>query len=513
MVVCTLTDTPSRSRLDAETLHCAPSDIRTPRYDRAQTTPGIVHLGLGAFHRAHQAVFVDDCLVAGDRSWAIIAASLRSATQHDALHPQDGLYSFVVRENDREEVRVIGAITRTLVAPRNPAELITAIADPHTRLVTLTITEKGYCCDLPTSSLRVGDADIQHDIANPATPRSALGFLAAALRDRMRAKTAPPTLLSCDNLPNNGALLRKLLIEFASLQDAALARFIDSEVATPSCMVDRIVPATTPEDRERVSNRLGLCDEGVVVSEPFYQWVIEDHFPTGRPEFERSGMVFVKDVAPFEQMKLRLLNGAHSAIAAIGRTSGFATVADAILQPEIVAFIKAYWVEVAQTLTQQSLVPDYTRQLLLRFSNKALHHKTAQIATDGSQKVPQRMLAPLHDLRARGRPAPCLVFAIAAWLRSCEGVDELGQPMPLNDPVLTRWTLRPTGNADSQTVVAAYLRDSSVFDPSLASDESFARTLIEALSAIRAKGVLTALQKFLNSSADNASTIKPRVQS
>ena len=482
-------------RLNEANLRHLPAEVARPRYARSNLRTGIVHLGLGAFHRAHQAVFTDDCLNAGETDWGIAAASLRNPDTRDALAPQDGLYTLALRENADQALRVIGVIGRTFVAPEDPGALLVAMADPAVRIVSLTVTEKGYSADIAKGDLRMDDPGVQHDLAHPQSPQTALGFVAQALTMRRSAGVMPFTLLSCDNLPGNGHLLQKVLAQFAAARDADFGRYVASEVACPSCMVDRIVPATTDADRDRIATRLGMRDAWPVVAEPFFQWVIEDHFPCGRPEWERSGVEFASEVVRYETMKLRLLNGAHSTIAAMGRISGYATVVEAIGNPVIRAFITAYWAEVAPTISPGIDVDGYTARLLTRFDNTALHHRTAQIATDSSLKVPQRIVAPLRDLIAMGRPTSMLCFALAAWIRSCQGTDEAGGAMPLSDPQLQGWSGLPAAWVPVVDTVRAFLDFSPVFGLGLSED--IAPALETALAEIRNFGVLPAAQMRL----------------
>ena len=482
-------------RLNEANLSYLPADVARPRYARSGMRTGIVHLGLGAFHRAHQAAFTDDCLNVGETDWGIAPASLRNPETRDALAPQDGLYTLALRENADQALRVIGAINQTFVAPEDPGALLAVMADPAVRIVSLTVTEKGYTANIADGGLQLDDPGVQHDLAHPHSPQTALGFVAQALAMRRAAGNKPFTLLSCDNLPNNGHFLHRVLGQFATSRDADFGRYVTDEVACPSCMVDRIVPATTDADRDMVAARLGMRDACPVMAEPFFQWVIEDRFPTGRPEWERSGAEFAANVAPYEAMKLRLLNGAHTAIAAMGRISGHATVAGAFGNPVIRAFIAAYWAEVGPTIVSGTDVAGYTARLLTRFDNTALHHKTAQIATDGSLKVPQRIVAPLRDLIAMGRPTPMLCFALAAWIRSCQGMDEAGGAMPLSDPQLQGWPGLPAAGVPVVDTVRAYLGLSSVFGLGLGA--YLAPALETALADIRNFGVLPAAQMRL----------------
>lgn len=416
-------------RLSSATVQSLPTSVAIPAYDRASVAPGIVHLGVGAFHRAHQAAYVDDCLAAGETGWGIIGVSLRSSDTRDALTPQDGLYTLAVRGSDGEALQIIGSIQSMLVAPEDPGAVLAALTDPRTRIVTLTITEKAYL-RAADGSLDEKHPDIVHDLANPRSPKTAHGFLAESLARRRAAGTPPFTVLCCDNLPANGATLHRLLVAFAKLRDArasasgnaVLANHIADQVAFPSSMVDRIVPATTDADRARIAGELGVADAWPVMTEPFRQWVIEDHFPAGRPAWEKFGVTMVEDVGPFEDMKLRLLNGAHSGIAYLGLLSGHATVDRAFADPAIREFVDRLWAEAIPTLPGDAGLDTsaYTAELTERFSNTALAHRTAQIANDGSQKLPQRIVAAAIERIQAGMVPEHLTLVIAGWIAACE---------------------------------------------------------------------------------------------
>jgi fructuronate reductase len=390
-----------------------------------------------------------------------------------------------------------------LVAPESPARLLAALTDPDIRIVTLTITEKGYTVDLGTGGLRAGDPDIVHDLANPATPRTALGFLAEAIERRRLAGVAPFTILSCDNLPSNGKTLRRVLTDFAALRSADLAAHIRDHVRCPSSMVDRIVPATADADRRAIAAEIGVDDAWPVLGETFGQWVIEDDFPSGRPALERHGVEFTTDVEPFERMKLRMLNGAHTALAAIGRLGGFETVSDAMADPSIRRFIAVYWRHVIPTLTTDPRKGEaYAARLAERFDNATLRHRTAQIASDASQKLPQRILSPLRDALDAGLPCLPLIFAVAAWVRSCGGLSDAGAPLPLNDPSFEAWADRPDQRSTAPVeVMLAYLRLGFVFGEDLPGRPAFVGPLQTCLEAIAARGVMAALKDLL---ADDA---------
>ncbi|TRC74776.1 mannitol dehydrogenase family protein [Mesorhizobium sp. WSM4310] len=425
-------------RLSNRTAHALPAGVVAPRYDRGTVAPGIVHLGVGAFHRAHQAAYVDECLAAGETEWGIVGVSLRSPDTRDALSPQDGLYTLAIRSSGEEELRVIGSIQSMLVAPEDPGAVLAALTDPRTRIVTLTITEKAYL-RAAGGGLDTAHPDIIHDLANPRMPKTAHGFLAEALARRLAAGTAPFTVLCCDNLPANGATLHRLLTEFAELRDARFATagdtritdHIANEVAFPSSMVDRIVPATTDADRARIAGELGVNDAWPVMTEPFRQWVVEDNFPAGRPDWEKFGVTMVGDVGPFEDMKLRLLNGAHSGIAYLGLLSGHATVDRAFADPAIRKFVDGLWAEAIPTLPEDAGLDTatYTAELAERFSNTALAHRTAQIANDGSQKLPQRIIASAIECLEAGTEFVHLTLVVAAWIAACAA---RGKTLPEN---------------------------------------------------------------------------------
>ncbi|UVK39904.1 mannitol dehydrogenase family protein [Mesorhizobium sp. AR10] len=462
-------------RLSNSTRQALPASAAFPLYDRGGITPGIVHLGVGAFHRAHQAAYVDDCLAAGETGWGIVGVSLRSADTRDALAPQDGLYTLAVRSSGGENLRVVGSILSMLVAPQEPGAVLAALTDPRTRIVTLTITEKAYL-RAASGGLDTTHPDIIHDLGNPQAPRTAHGFLTESLSRRRAAGTPPFTVLCCDNLPANGATLHRLLAEFATLRSPDLARHIADGVAFPSSMVDRIVPATTDADRARIASQLGVEDAWPVMTEPFCQWVIEDDFPAGRPAWEKFGVTMVSDVRPSEDMKLRLLNGAHSAIAYLGLLSGHDTVDRAFADPAIRQFVDALWVEAIPTLPKDAGLDtaDYTAQLTERFSNTALAHRTAQIANDGSQKLPQRIVASTVECIAAGALPEHLPLVVAAWIAACAARGKTLPERHFTDPLDAALMALLGRDLPTEETVAA------VFDlAGFASDHAERQTLIE----------------------------------
>ena len=396
-------------RLTPAGLHQTPAFVRRPLYDRAAQKCGIVHFGIGAFHRAHQAVYADAAMNAGDRDWKIIGVSPRSATVRDALAPQDGLYTVAERSQAGETLRVVGAVSHVLFAPQASRAVIDAIAAPDTGIISFTITEQGY------------------------RPGAVLDYLAAGLAARRAANLPGVTLLSCDNLAGNGARLSTLLTDQLAARDPDLARWFLDECAAPSTMVDRIVPAATPADRDQIAARIGLRDEAAVVTEPFHQWVIEDRFAGPRPRFEAAGARITADIRPYETAKLRMLNGAHSALAYLGLAHGHNFVHQAIADPVIAPLVNRLMRDEAAASFAPAADQDlaaYADALLVRFNNTALPHRLAQIATDGSQKIPQRWLETLADRQHHGVQCPALLTAMAAWLRFTRGDDH-----PIDDPM------------------------------------------------------------------------------
>lgn len=479
-----------RQRLSAASLSALPANVAGPAYDRSALSAGIVHLGIGSFHRAHQAVYTDDVLASGDLRWGIVGASLRNPDTRDALKAQDYLYTLNLRA-EAEALRVVGSLQDILVAPENPAGLIETLCRPSVTVVSLTVTEKGYHYDPATRVLNEGDADIRHDLAHPTAPRTAFGFLSAAIARRRELGVRPFTVLCCDNLPANGRTLHGLLSRYAQLVSPDLGSFVRNEILCPDTMVDRIVPATTDDDRQRLSNAIGLDDLWPVVAEPFSQWVIEDRFSAGRPAWDEAGATFVKDVAPFESMKLRMLNGSHSALAYLGYLSGYETVAEAMGDDDLASFVEGLMADAMPTLDLPSHIDvgAYKASLLTRFSNNALRHRTWQIAMDGSQKLPQRVLGPIRDRLAKGLPIERHALVVAGWMRYVTGIDERGRPIDVRDPLLPcfRDVLRNAGR-DVPRIVSALLGVKAIFGDDLPADPRFRQAVGDALTSICSAG-------------------------
>jgi len=479
-------------RLDLSTLDDLPPAVDTPKYDPRLIGIGIVHLGIGAFHRAQTAIFSDDALALEHADWGISGVSLRSPDMRDRLVPQDGLYTAVEKSPDGTRRRIIGSVREVLFLGDERDAVRTRLIEPETKIVSLTITEKGYCHDPATGKLNPAHADIAHDLAHPHQERSAIGLIAAALDARRLSHGRAFTVLCCDNLPHNGALVRALVLAFAEMRDPALSRWIGEQAQFPSTMVDRIVPATTDSDIAENDAALGLHDAAPVMHEPYKQWAIEDRFADGRPAWERVGAELVADVAPFEAMKLRLLNGSHSALAYLGFLAGHEYIYQVAAQPPFVAYMRKMMErEVAPTLAVPRGVDlrSYEQALVRRFGNPALPHRTQQIAMDGSQKLPQRLLGAVRDNLAAGRPVDLLALAIAGWMRYVGGIDEQGREIAVADPLASEFRrLAASHRGDPAAWVRALLSIRAIFGDDVPADERLVAKLSAWLDSLIAVG-------------------------
>ncbi len=461
---------------------------------------GIVHLGLGAFFRAHGAIYIAEAMAKSGGDWGIIGVSLVRPDQRDALAPQDFAYTALELGPNGETPQVIDVIQDVLVAREDPAAVLAAMADPAIRIVTLTVTEKGYCHEPSTGRLNPDHPDIVHDLAHPDAPRSAPGFLVAALARRHAAGTPPFTVLCSDNLPENGRVVRAVTLDLARRIDPTLADWIATEGRFPSTMVDRIVPATKPEDIDRLTALTGTLDLSPVMHEPFRQWVVEDDFVAdARPDLGAVGVQLVEDVTPFELMKLRMLNGTHSPLAYLGYLAGHETIADTVDDPAFAAFCRHLWT--AEIIPSIAPPPGedlaaYADALLQRYRNPAIRHRTWQIAMDGSQKLPQRILGTIADNRASGRPSPGLTLAVAAWMHYVGGMDESGRPIDVRDPLAERLKTLSDPALDAAARVDALLGVTEVFPRALATDRGFRDDLVAALEALTANGARVAVARF-----------------
>ena len=465
------------NRLNEVSLRHLPPYVTRPQYERDTVRTGVVHFGPGAFHRAHQAWFLES-LLANDPRWGICAVSLRSPDVRDALAAQNNLYVLAIRD-DVISCQVIGAIRELLVATENPRAVLNRLCDPATRVVTITVTEKGYCL-AADGSLDLSHADIRRDLTNPGEPTTVIGFLAEALRKRRAARLAPFAVVSCDNLTDNGTRLACATALFARQFDSSLAQWIENEVFFPRTMVDSITPATTDALKASVTQALGVSDRWPVQREAFTQWVIEGGFRGETPDWQSAGAILTNDVAGFDRAKLRLLNGAHSTLAYTGLLAGHRTVAD-VMQDESLR-------EVVRSLMTQDILPTlsaprglnlpaYVEAILQRFRNPNMHHELAQIAWDGSQKLPVRILGTVRDALAAGRPTARLCLPLAAWMRFVLRAARRGERV--NDPLaekLLEIGIACTGRGADD--VPAFLSLDAVFGADVRTDPRFTEPLI-----------------------------------
>jgi fructuronate reductase len=400
-------------RLSSTTLGALPESVASPRYDREARRIGIVHFGTGAFHRAHMAAYTDDAMAGGAGDWRILGVSLRSAGVRDQMYPQDGLYTLVERSAAGSKARIIGAVADVIAAHEDPEAVVAAISAPGTHIISFTITEKGYC--------RAPDGSLNLEF-NDEVP--IYTYLTSGIRRRKDAGLPGLTLLSCDNLASNGTQLERLMIEYLNHNAPDLIDWFVGNCTCPSTMVDRIVPATTEADRAEIEAMLGMRDEAAVVTEPFSQWVIEDKFAGPLPAWEHHGAQITSDVHAYETAKLRMLNGAHSALAYLGLKRGHEFVHQAIGDPELAPLIDQLMREEAAASLTPAAGQDlnaYADALIARFANPALNHRLIQIAMDGSQKIPQRWLKTLAHHQKRGKQCPSILTAIGAWLCHIRG--------------------------------------------------------------------------------------------
>ncbi|EJK86871.1 mannitol-1-phosphate/altronate dehydrogenase [Rhizobium sp. AP16] len=403
--------------------------IESPVYDRQALKPGIVHIGLGAFHRAHQAIYTDAALAHAFGNWGIVGVSLRSTEIAQDMRAQDCLYSVVARDRSGDSVRVVGSIVEALAANDDGEAVLGRLADPAIQIVTLTVSEKAYGIDPISGGLDYAHPAIAEDLKSPTRPTGVIGYLTEGLARRKAAGLSPFTVLCCDNLPSNGRIVRRLVIEMAATRDPALAEWISETVSFPCSMVDRIVPAATAETRARAEKLLGVEDRLSIEAETFSQWVIEDDFVGDRPTWDAGGALFVENVEPYEKMKLRLLNGSHSLIAYLGQLQKLEFVRDVMAVPENVVLVRRHMQAAVRTLDPVPGIDltHYMDQLVERFANPAIAHRTQQIAMDGSQKLPQRLFQPAVDAISSGSDAAEFAFVTAVWiayLKQAETIDD-----------------------------------------------------------------------------------------
>ena len=464
-------------RLDRSLLPELPPSVRQPRYDRESLEIGIAHIGVGAFHRCHQAEFIDDMLEARFGRWGVLGVNLAAPNLADLLAPQQCLYSRTLREDERSETRIIGALRQVIdVNDKASAEAaVAALGGDQISVVTMTVTEKGYCLTPSTGALDFDNPALRADLEGGFPPRTLLGLLALALERRRQMRGKPLTIISCDNIPSNGARLGAAMLEFAALRSAELTRWITDRVTFPSTMVDRIVPATTPDDIDEIASALGVRDPAAVVGEPFRQWVIEDRFAGERPPLDLAGAEFVADAKPYEQIKMRVLNAAQSTLAHQGALVGHAFTYQAAADPTLAALTRRMLErETSTTLPKVSgmEVAPYIDQSMARIRNAAIRHRCHQIGTDGSQKIVQRLVDPLRERLAAGRPAGLLALSVASWIAyGLSGARRFGARWTPSDPYAETVIAIGEKSSDWSELARAVLAIAPIFGTDMARPE------------------------------------------
>lgn len=477
-------------RLSNQTLSQLPKEVVVPTYDRSKIKTKIVHLGFGAFHRAHQAVYADILATQYDSDWGYCEVNLIGGeAQIQDLKQQDCLFSVCEMSYDNWNTRVVGIAKEALHADVDGIEkVLDVMTRPEIAIVSITVTEKGYCYLPSTSSIDTNNPLIIHDVTNPHTPKSVPGVIVEALRLRKEQGLKPFTVMSCDNMPENGHVTRNVVLALAKQRDESLAQWIEDNVTFPSTMVDRIVPAATPETMAKIKKQLGGIDDPAgIAGEPFRQWVIEDNFVAGRPEWQKAGAELVNDVLPYEEMKLRMLNGSHSFFAYLGYLAGYMHIDECMQDPNYVKAARHLMLnEQATTLRVKNVdLSAYADSLLDRYRNTGLKHRTWQIAMDGTLKLPQRMLDSVRYHLANGTPFDCLALGVAAWMRYVSGVDDSGNVIEVCDPAAEKLKELVLNSSDNQDRVNALLSLKHVFGEDLPQNPLFIEQVTKAYFSLR----------------------------
>jgi mannitol 2-dehydrogenase len=486
--------------LNAGSLSSLAGSLPVPSYDRSALRTGIVHLGVGAFHRSHQAMYLDRLLEQGQgQDWAICGVGVLPSDRRmaEVMAAQDCLYTLVVKHADGTlEPRVVGSVVEYLLAPDDPDAVVERMAAETTRIVSLTVTEGGYNTDPVTGRFDATDPGVVHDLQPGAAPATAFGLVTEALVRRRDRGLAPFTVVSCDNIQHNGDVARRSFAAFAALRDPELGAWVEREVPFPNSMVDRITPATTDEDREEVARRFGVEDRWPVVCEPFTQWVLEDRFGLGRPPLEEAGVQVVDDVEPYEMMKLRLLNAGHQALAYLGRLAGYRLVHDAAQDPLFQRLLLGYMTHEATPTLRPVPGIDldaYRRELVARFSNPHIRDTLARLAFDGSERLTKWLLPVVRDNLAAGGEVRRSAAVVAGWARYSEGVDEQGEPIEIADR--RRDTLMATARRQREDPLA-FVADRELFGD-LVDDERFTRPYLAALDSLHRRGARVTLEALV----------------
>jgi len=485
------TATGNSRKLNAESVCALSPSVKRPLYDRNKVTAGIAHVSLGAFHRSHQAVYTDDVLAEETGPWGIcgIGALPQDRRLIESLCSQDLLYTVMTRGQEGNKARVIGSLREAVLLPEDPLSVINILSRPEIKILSLTITEKGYCHDPQTGLLNEKHPMIQHDLKNPDRPQSGPGLIVAALKARLEKGNAPFTVLSCDNLPGNGNKTASIVVSFAWLINGNLANWIEKNVSFPNTMVDRITPVTTDSDKSEFFSEFGYSDQCLVVCEPFRQWVLEDKFTQGRPRWEMAGAQFVSDVYPYELAKIRLLNVSHTVFAYPAFMMGYEWVSDGASDPLLAGYVrKVMDEEITPTLPPVSGIDldDYKTTIIKRFANPAIKDTWARICSDGSQKIANQLVPIVRERLAKQQNADGLALLIAAWFRYLTAKDDAGNTYHIDDPMAERLQKMAV---DSGPDPMPLLNVKEIFGEDLPRDSHFTGEVRSALESIYAKGI------------------------
>jgi mannitol 2-dehydrogenase len=483
-------------KLNQENLSAISQTAYVPEYNRSQITCGIMHMSIGGFHRSHQAVYVDDVLAKGNNEWGICAIGLMPQDKKniDKLKEQDTLYTVLERNAEADTARVVGSIIEVMHAPSSPKAVLERLSNEEIKILSLTVTEKGYCYD-SDKNLDQTNEFIQHDVTNPDAPKTALGYIVSGLKNRKNNGKKPFTVMSCDNLPGNGHLTQKLVLQFAELVDAELAQWIKEKVTFPNSMIDRITPITTDDIVETIKAKFQIDDAWPVVCEDYIQWILEDNFCNGRPPLEVAGVQIVDDVDPYEKMKVRLLNGSHSALSYLSYLMGYREVDKAMADPLISNFVRSYMdQDITPTLPN---VPGidldaYKDKLIERFSNPAISDQVQRLAEDGSQKIPNAILPCITHQLETGGSIKFTILALTGWFRYLTAVDENLKPIEIKDPLSEKLISRAKSDTQSPT---ALLGIEAIFGTHLPINNNFVKNLTSCMNDMSANGVKKVLKE------------------
>lgn len=486
------------TKLSRQNLGELSADIQKPSYDPSQLKAGILHMSVGGFHRAHQAVYVDNVLSLQPDNWMIAGVGLmpQDSSNLASLNAQDCLFAVLERSPESDSVRIVGSMKEVIHAPTEVEKLLEKIASPEIKILSLTITEKGYYYN-EKKDLDFTNQSIIHDLALPEKPLTAYGYLVKGLLKRRANNVGPVTIMCCDNLPGNGHITKHLLSQFIEKAAPDLMAWVDANISFPNAMVDRITPVTTPVIQEILADKFGVQDGWPVVCEDYIQWILEDNFIAGRPAFEKAGAQMVKDVEPYEKMKVRLLNGSHSALSYVSYLMGYREVDKAMADPLISKFVRAY-MDNDITPTVPSVpgidLDAYKTKLISRFSNPSISDKVQRLAEDGSQKIGNAMVPPLLSQIENGKSIKWIAFALAGWWRYLNGTDEQGQEIQIKDPIAAALKAKAV---EMPRDPAALLSFDSIFGTKLASQSDLLSLMSDYLEDFYTIGVKATLEKAL----------------